>query len=222
MAHDVRSLGRGLVFFADAAFGLAAAVAVVLFYARPTTFGVYDEVQGEVRVSARDHAGLELVVVGAALLLVLNLLYFLYGRRPKEPLRYVASHASGGVVRVAREALETGLRNAGEALDEVTRLRVSVESGGLKRIVVRAFFQAPDGVALQDTSRRLRAALATRYAEMVRPAEGMRTDFEIEFVGFSGKLPPRPKTPPAEEERAPFTGPQYPIDDDPLGQTDGT
>ena len=33
----------------------------------------------------------------------------------------------------------------------------------------------------------LREVLRDRYAHMVRSAEGVKTDFDIEFVGFSGK-----------------------------------
>jgi len=41
-------------------------------------------------------------------------------------------------------------------------------------------------------------------------------DFEIEFVGFAGKLTRKAaaETPPPPQDPSPFTGPQYPIDDD--------
>lgn len=215
MAHDVRSLSRGFLLLANTLFGLAAAGIGVLLYVRPAAFGHYDEVRGTLTLTVRENAALEIVVVVGLLLLAFSLLWFLYGRRPKEPLRYVASHGKGGVVKVAREALEAGLRSAGEALPVVTRLRIAVESGGLKRVVVRAYFQAPDGVSIEDASRALRDALSQRFAQMVRPPDGVKTDFEIDFVGFAGKLPRRQDAEPeTEPEPEAFTGPRYPIDDD--------
>ena len=185
-------------------------------------FGDYDGETKRVSIPLTDNASLELVVFGAALLIVLNVLYVIYRRRPKEPLRFVPSAGPGGPVRIAREALESGLRAAGERLDVVTRLRVTVEHGGVKRILVRAFFQSPDGVAILDASRDLRQALTDRFHEMVRVQDGVRAEFEIEFVGFSGKLAKKPEPAAPPEEPSPFTGPKYPLpEDDPFDGREG-
>jgi hypothetical protein len=216
LAHDIRSIGRRLLMLANAVFGLGGAAVLVVLYVRPSALGAYDEATQTVRIAVRGSAALELAVVIAVLLLGLTALHLLYGRRPKEPLRFVPSQAPGGVVRVAREALEAALRSAGESLDVVTRLRVAVEQGGLKRILVRAFFQAPEGATIQEASRELRAALAHRFSEMVRLGDGVRAEFEIEFVGFAGRLN-RKAEPEAKEEPPAFTGPKYPIgDEDPM------
>jgi hypothetical protein len=47
---------------------------------------------------------------------------------------------------------------------------------------------------------------------MVRPADGARIEFDLEFQGFAGKLGKKAEVPPPEPP--PFTGPKYPIDDD--------
>jgi hypothetical protein len=210
MAPDIRYPLRRLLLAADVLAGLSAAAVVVAGFAAPSLFGTTAD-QDTVTVRLRESAGATMVFWLALLLLIANLLYFLYGRPPRQPLVYVHSDAPGGMVKVARDALETGLRLAGEAVPEVTRLRVAVEHGGSKRIRVKAQFQAPEGVPIGDASRKLREALASRFAQMVRLTDGNRVEYVIEFVGVSGKL--AKKAEPAAEE-PPFTGPQYPIDDE--------
>jgi len=59
--------------------------------------------------------------------------------------------------------------------------------------------------------------------QMVRLTDGARAEFDVEFTGFSGKLSRRADGVAAveEEEASPFTGPKWPIDDDPLGGSGG-
>ena len=168
-----------------AAFG--AAGAVVVMYAAPSAVGVFDSDAGTVALPVRGNTTADLVFAVALAVLAANILYYIYGRRPSEPLEYVLSEAPGGQVKVSRDALEVGLRAAGEGLDEVSRLRIHVEAGGLKRVLVRAHFQSPEGVSILDASQRLRQALVARYDQMVRASDGVRTDFDIEFVGYYGK-----------------------------------
>src|SRR5690606_729353 len=126
----------------------------------------------------------------AAALLVGDFLWIVYGGSPRMPTTHVQSETPEGPVKVSREALESGLRAAGEALDEISRLRVAIETVGPtgRRVVVKAQFQAPEGVSLQLANQRLRAALRRRFDELVRLADGGRLDLEIEFVGFQGRL----------------------------------
>lgn len=153
------------------------------------------------------------VLLLALVLLGCNLGYLLR-RRLGAPLQYVLSEAPGGTVRVSRDALETGLRGAGEALAEITRLRVSVESDGSKKVRVRGQFQCPEGIANLEASRLLRGALDQRFAEMVQLGKGTRVEMQIEFLGFAGKLTRKtPAETPATDEPS-FSGPKYPIDDD--------
>ena len=156
----------------------------------------------------------------AVVVLIANALYVLYGRRARAPLRHIQSEAPGGPLLIAREAIESGLRAAGEALPEITRMRVAIENAGLKRIRVKAQFQAPEGASIHDASRNLRQALEQRFQEMVRLADGARVEHAIEFVGFAGKSPKKGQAPaPPPEPQDPFTGPRYPIDDeDPYGE----
>lgn len=209
MAHDIRYPLRRLLIVTDVLAGLAAAGGIVVGYLAPKVLGPAG--QGTVS-QLRDSAPATMVFWLALLLLLANVLYFVYGRPPRQPLVHVHSDAPGGVVKVARDALETGLRLAGEGIPEVTRLRVLVEHGGIKRVRVKAQFQAPEGVPIGEASRKLREALAARFQQMVRLTDGFRVEYEIEFIGVSGKL--QKKTEPAPEEPPPFTGPQYPIDDE--------
>ena len=127
----------------------------------------------------------------------------------------LGAHAQSYPAPVERDFIAKNVTFAsGETLPEVTRLRVSVDTRSPKRVLVTAWFQCAEGASNLAASERLRQALGERFGAMVRPADGARVEFELEFQGFAGKpgkkgveLPP-----PAEEQ--PFTGPRYPIDDD--------
>jgi hypothetical protein len=53
-----------------------------------------------------------------------------------------------------------------------------------------------------------------RFGEMVRPADGTRVEYDMEFQGFAGKLGKKSGEVPPPADPAPFTGPKYPIDDE--------
>lgn len=211
VAQDLRGITGRLLVAAHVLAAAAAALVVVLVYLRPMEVGSFDEVAGTLELPVRGHGGVTLVFWLALALLVADLWYLLRGRQPRQPLRHVISDVEGGTVKVSRDALETGLRTAGESLLEITRLRVIVEQPGLKRLLVRAQFQAPEGVTILEASSMLRLALAQRFHELIRLAEGWRVDYDMEFVGFQGKYQ-KPVT--DVESSIPFTGPQYPIDDE--------
>jgi hypothetical protein len=155
--------------------------------------------------------------VASVCLLALNVVRLLYLRAPRPVPAHVVSLGRAGEVRVAREALEAGLRAAGEKLPEVARLRVSVLPEGSRRILVRAWYVATDNVRIMDVSEALRARLRERFLEMITMAPDGRLEFELEFEGFSGRAPRKPEDGKVagkrQAEAAPFTGPQYPIDD---------
>jgi hypothetical protein len=214
MAADIRKVGRRLLLLADAGAGLVAAGVVVTGFLWPDLFGVHDPETGE--LTFRLGAGARGLFWAAFVLLLWNALYWLYGRPPRAPLTHVASEGPGGPVRIAREAIESGLHRAGEAVPGVSRLRIGLVPGGLKRVRIRAVFQAPDGVDLARVTRELREAIERRFAALVRLGDGWRADLEIEFAGFAGKLIRKAGAPaePDAEAEPPFTGPKYPIDDD--------
>ena len=137
-------------------------------------------------------------------------------REQAPPSNWVLSETPSGPVRVAREALENGLRQAGEALAEVTRLRVQIDLRTQKRILVTGFFQCAEGTNNLAASQRLRQAMGDRFGEMVRPADGVRVDYDLEFQGFAGKLGKKAGVVPPPEP-PPFTGPKYPIYDEGIG-----
>ena len=148
------------------------------------------------------------------LLLLWNFAWLVRRREAPAPSNWVVSDTPSGPVRVAREALETSMRQAGEALPEITRLRVQLDTRTQKRLLITAQFQCAEGTNNLAASQRLRTAMLDRLGEMVRPTDGARAEVEIEFQGFAGRLGKKSgEVPPPEP--APFTGPKYPIDDDP-------
>lgn len=214
MRSDLHAvIGRGLVLL-NLAAAVVGAVVVVLLWASPSALGTWDDAQGTLTVRLADGHGM-LGWLGL-LLLVANALYLLYGRTPRTPLRHIVSQTRDGTVLVTREALENSLRSAGEGLPEVSRLRVSIRQTGKRRLVVHAWFSAPETTSIPLASQALRRALRQRFEAMVQVVDGGRVEYELEFSGFSGKAPKRPPEPatPPETAGEPFTGPQYPIEDE--------
>ncbi|HEB52249.1 MAG TPA: hypothetical protein ENI87_03225 [bacterium] len=157
-----------------------------------------------------------LALLGSIALLLWNFAWLVRRREHAPPSNWVISESPAGPVRIAREAIEAALRLAGEALPEVTRLRVQVDLRSPRRILVRGQFHCAEGVQHLAASQRLRAALVARFGELVHLAEQSAAEFELEFQGFAGKLDkhlqPPADEPPADEGY--FRGPQYPIGDD--------
>ncbi|MGK0153888.1 MAG: hypothetical protein ACI9SE_000837 [Neolewinella sp.] len=161
-----------------------------------------------------------LAFFGSVGLLLWNFSWLVRRRTGELPSNWVVSETVAGPVRIAREAIETGLRVAGEALPEITRLRVQVKLPSTKRILITGQFYCADGQNHLAGSQRLRQALLHRFSELVVLCDGTRAELELEFQGFFGKLgknTPELPEPEAAEEAEPFRGPQYPIDDDPIG-----
>jgi len=155
--------------------------------------------------------------LGSVGLLLWNFSWLVRRRTGAVPSNWIVSETSAGPVRVAREAIETGLRLAGEALPEITRVRVQVQLPSSKRVVVTGQFHCAEGQNHLAASQRLRQALLDRFAELVKLADGAKAELQLEFQGFLGKLDKNAPEPPAVAEPEPeqFRGPQYPIDDDP-------
>ncbi len=153
--------------------------------------------------------------VAAIALLLWNFAYLVRRREPQLDDGWIRSAGATGPVRVAREAVEAGLRAAGEALPEVTRLRVQVRAASPKKLRVLGQFTCAEGQDHHGGSERLRRAMEGRFKELVRLTDGMRAEFELEFQGFAGKLGKNaPEVPPAAaDDPEPFRGPRYPIDD---------
>ena len=152
--------------------------------------------------------------LGGIALLLWNFAWLV--RRPERqpPINWVTSDTPSGPVRIAREALEVALRQAGEALPEVSRLRVQVDTRTQKRILVSGQFQCAEGTSNLAASQRLRQAMLDRFGDLVRPTDGARVEVDLEFQGFAGKLGKKASEVPPPDDGAPFTGPKYPIDDD--------
>ncbi|PIE22196.1 MAG: hypothetical protein CSA62_13460 [Planctomycetota bacterium] len=216
MEEDLKLFGRRIVAIANTAAALLSALYFVAQFLTPA-----------------EHPPGQLPNVGAGVLAIfgfavlamnfLRLVYLRSGRRDQEgPL---TSRAANGSVQVSREAIVAALRSAGEALDEVSRVRVQVSNPGKRRILIVAQYLAREGVPILDLSGKLRTVLRERFLGMVQLEKEARLDIEITFEGFHGKL--RSPQPDAQKERAeeadatgegpavhPFTGPRYPIDDD--------
>jgi hypothetical protein len=162
-----------------------------------------------------------LPVAMAVSLILLNALRFFYLRRPRQETLFLLSHGREGQVRIAREAIESSLKVAGEQIREIGRVRVQVGLVAPRRVQIRAFFVLVEGTRIMDVSARLRGALRERFAEMVSLEPGSQVECVLEFEGFATR--PSRKGEKGEEgksqapakafEPPPFTGPRYPIDD---------
>jgi hypothetical protein len=199
---------------------LAAGVYVVMF-AQPGVLAGRDLMPlapffggGRVALVPLDSALAWLWLLGGVALLIGNFAWLVRRRERLQPETWVESETGAGPVRISREALEASLRQAGESLPEITRLRVEVDTGTPRRVLVRAWFQCAEGTSNLTASQRLRQVIIERFGAMVRPADGARVATELEFQGFAGKLGKKGGEPPPPAEDVPFTGPRYPIDDD--------
>jgi hypothetical protein len=202
----------------------AAAVFVVAF-AQPTALGLgIGPIDGPVTgpglaanrmVLLPLDTGLAWALLALSIVLLLwNFAWLVRRREQAPPSNWVISDTPSGPVRVAREALESGLQKAGESLVEITRVRVQVDTRTPKRIGVTVQFQAAEGSNNLAASQRLRQVVGDRFAEMVRLYDDHQVDYELEFQGFAGKLGKKGLEVPPPSEPHPFTGPKYPIDDD--------
>lgn len=201
----------------------AAAAAVVTTFLRPSFLGVPadDAIAAKRRVCTvpLDTGVAWGLFLGAAALLVGNFAWLVRRNERLPPGNWVVSDTPSGPVRVAREALENGLRQAGEALPEITRLRVQIDTSAQKRILVTGQFQCAEGTSNLSASQRLRQTMMDRFSEMARPADGSRVEFDLEFQGFAGKLGKKAADVPPPVVDDGFTGPKYPIDDEASGGT---
>lgn len=217
MAGDIRTLPRRLLLLANVLAASVSALFWILLFLAPGAFSQDAAAASdhELATDIRSRAGPQGAALFGLALLLLNFLYMLYGRRATQLARHVHSVSPDGPVEVACDVVEQALRRSGEALEEIAKLRIVVEPTP-KRVLVRAQFQAPDGVPIHEVSQRLRASLSARFAELVTLPSGARVEFAIEFMGFSGRVARResPAEPAETEERSPFTGPEYPIDEE--------
>jgi hypothetical protein len=216
MEEDLKLFGRRVVGVANT---IAALLAALYFVAQ--VFTPEGHPAGQLPNVSRGVLGF--FGAGVLLLNLVRIVYLRAGRRDLDgPL---TSHTDSGQVQVSREAIVASLKSAGEAMDEVSRLRVQVVSTSKRRTLIVAQYLAPEGVAILDLSARLRSVLRERFLAMVQLELEARLDIEITFEGFHGKLrhPPAPSeategaSSAAEDEGPevqPFTGPRYPIDDD--------
>jgi len=217
-----RRVQNRLLLVCNLAFANAAAALAVMAFVRPGFVGVDSGVVPLLGDRRALLLPLDTGVAWGALLASIVLLLWNFAwlvRRPERlpPVHWVVSETASGPVRVAREALEAGLRLAGEALPEITRLRVQVDTRANKRILVAGQFHCAEGTSNLAASQRLRQAMTDRFAEMVRLADGSRVEFDLEFQGFAGKLGKKGEVPPPEPDPSSFTGPRYPIDDEASG-----
>lgn len=217
MSSDGSKFSSRILLVVDLAVGTLSAAAIVVAFVRPSVLGLEPVVAVTPRV-----VSLPLTTptawalfLGAIVLLLWNFAWLVRRSPGPGPRTHVLSESPSGQVKVAREALESGLRSSGESVPEITRLRVQVDCAQPKRILAHVVFQCAEGVSNLQVGQRLRQVLEERFADMVQLGAGNRVEFELEFQGFFGKLGKKgDKQPAAEPEPAPFTGPQYPIEDD--------
>ncbi|MEO0481437.1 MAG: hypothetical protein AAF196_18355 [Planctomycetota bacterium] len=228
MRRDLRRLGFRIVLILDVTVAVVAAAFLLAVYLAPgpmsqlrdtrlqTLLLEYPDVYA---VGVHSTATWNVLIVVGVVVLIGNLLWLVYGGSPPSPPSHLQSQTTSGVIKVARDAVETSLRAAGESVEGVSRLRVSIEpSGGVRRVAMRASFHCLEEADVGLIGGRLRAVLRRKFAELVRLPDGQRLDVALEFLGFAGR-PPRQKAAPEEPKVEPkdddsFRGPEYPIGDD--------
>lgn len=230
MARTASTWGGRLLLLTNLAAANAAAAVAVVGFVRPGVFVGDAAPPGLVAAAAElgsstgsRHLLLSLespwawgAFAGAVVLLLANFTWLVRPKRPAAYEAFVLSETPAGAVRIAREALENALQRAAESLPVLTRVRVRVGLPSRTRVVVRVQYCCAEGVGSLAASQRLRTTLANRCDELVRLGEGGKIEFELEFLGFQGKLGKGVVETSAEEE-VPFTGPKYPIDDETTG-----
>ena len=197
MEEDLKLFGRRIVAVANT---VAALLSALYFVAQFFTPG--DHPAGQL-----PNVGTGVLAVFGAGVLAMNFLRLVYlraGRRDQEgPL---TSHTDNGTVQVSREAIVAALRSAGEAMDEVSRVRVQVTNPAKRRTLIVAQYLAPEGVPILDLSAKLRTVLRERFLGMVQLEKESRLDIEITFEGFHGKLrSPQPDAQKARKRRSRWT-----------------
>jgi hypothetical protein len=204
--RDLKAFGRAVIGGVNTLMALFAAFLFLVGYFREDPLPISKKV---------------LALFGASVL-VLNLLRWLYLRSGPNALLEgpLLSQTKHGVVQVSREAIEAGLRSAGEALPEVSRLRVRILTPTKRKILIRAHYTTPEGIDIFDLSARLRRTLLEGFERMVQLEREGKLEIELVFDGFYGKVKvakpqaeAKGKTEKTKEpESQPFTGPRYPID----------
>jgi|JRYL01.1.fsa_nt_gb hypothetical protein len=225
MARSASTWGGRLLLLTNLAAANAAAAVAVVAFVRPAVLAAEPSANGGDLGATTGPRQLLLQLdstwawgafAGAIFLLLANFTWLVRPKRPLAQEAFVLSETPAGVVRIAREALENALQRAAEGLPVLTRVRVRVALPSRTRVVVHCQYCCAEGVGSLAASQRLRATLASRCDELVRLGEGGKIEFELEFLGFQGKLGKGVVEASAEEE-APFTGPKYPIDDESSG-----
>lgn len=147
-------------------------------------------------------------------ILLLNAIWFALFARDVvrgEGSQYLLSRSDEGSARISLRALQASLLRRVRELDEVIGARLSVRRPESRRIRVDVSYTTTEDRNAIKVSEALRAAVKSRFDELVQPEEGFTVDFDLKIEGFvpgSGG-----GEPPAEAvEDEPFTGPRYPID----------
>lgn len=217
MRSGVEHLIARFLLVLNLAVAILASLWVLLVWAAPEALSSAGPKEaGTLRLVVRGDGGIGLIAFFAGILVIFDVVWLAITLAPKATAGSVVSDTETGRILVSKDAIENGLRLAGEAVAEVSRLRVMVEAprGRARRVSVRAQFQAREGAKLERVSGDLREALRRRFAELVSMPSSGRLELDLEFGGFSGRSPrPAESTEtPAEEAPAPFTGPKYPIE----------
>ena len=242
MRDDLRRLWFRIVLALDVAAALIASLFVLAVYLAPWAMSRVGDAElrerlyqvGRIYANEVD-SGLAWPIVAAiaALLLLGNLLWLIYGGAPATPPSHIQSASKDGVIRISRDAVESALRQRGEQVEGVSRVRVALEpSPGPRRVRLRVSFHCIDDADVGLVGGEMRSAIRTRVVELVHLPEGHRLDLGLEFLGFVQKSSKRlasdakasagsegegsggGEDSAREDPVEPFTGPRYPVEDD--------
>lgn len=242
MRDDLRRFVFRIVLALDVAAALVASVFALVVYLAPWAMSRVGDAELRERLyqvgriyAAEVDSGLAwpIVAVIAGILLLGNLLWLIYGGAPAHPPSHVVSDSEDGPIRVSRDVIESSLRQRGEQVGGVARLRVALEpSPGPRRVRVRVMFHCIDDADVGLVGGEIRSAIRLRFSELVHLPDGHRLDLGLEFHGFASRPSKRSPSergsaekavgtatepdgsPDPGDEQDPFTGPRYPVDED--------
>lgn len=160
--------------------------------------------------------------LGAAAILLLNVVWVVLGIRGVSKERYVQMDARGGRIRTAISAIDESLTRSAIAQPEVSGARVRVELAGDGRTPARivanvSFVETPNQVAAQQV---LQNTLLERFKEILPLEEDIPVDISVVRFATEKKSAgekkvrseARPRgTSVLDEGHEEFRGPRYPV-----------
>ena len=202
---------------------LALSVFILVVIIKPEILDSFSAEEGGEHLSGVSYSLKLILVLGALLLIVLNLnlvqiLLFVFWN--SEVRRYIASKSTSGTARVSLDAIERSLIATTKGIPEITKCRLRIYRIGAKRHKVEVLFWISEDCNVLNISEKLRLLLKKRFSELVSVEPDERVFFEISLAGiqkrknkasYASMGPPKDAI---DASKRQFKGPVYPVGGD--------